>query len=1055
MKKFSIYKIITGAVLGVCAVVCGVVGITLPRLSNKPQAYAAETKSSISIDSSLSNFYFSSDGESIYPYLNVKVSSDIANDFGEKSLVSSEYKVTKWRDPLTNKIVNSKPSGLFPGHSPEEYEREKTFRCFLIARVKTASEFSNFSSLSYPDVGGFIIKQHIFYNEDVPVNSMQNGYTYRWRDETFSEKDDTDYLYFFCIVKGWQQETFKSTFSSASWIITSSNATVELVSDNYVKLNPTTFAKEQLKNSSFDGDNNLTAKRLNLSWKLSGYTVPTSNTAVEVRYKIADENSGCVRDVYSVYGNSVAINPLHAYSKTYAWDKWLIAKNITDGLNYFNVSVEKKGYDVNDSNSSWSLWERPLLTATGYSYEYNPTTNKSIITIEYEPYQASSFVIQIQSQSSQQTILYLQSTNIKKINGKTTIRFYTDRIKTMLSNNMNWTVLDSNFDNFEITNPYSYSGEVTIKKEKTGNKVTALVVETTNPDLLQYCAVYLPVSENGSVDLAVGLKYKVLSFDTTTDKIKIEDKTIILDKKISSVDFQKLNAYSVLEGTSLMGENGGFRSVIESAIHPAFLNGVEFLSVDETSIKKEAFEDNETAIITILYKTTPLFSIRDESYSGGNKTTYPRFKIVSSTTTSYSGNYFAGTYAGERVTDITCGISDLMNETKSGDKIADWQFSFNMEYPADNLIPIVVTYSDTLKLNIEYLENYYYLDSHGNKQLSGFAKRTNFYADEKSEKPVSAAAFADIYKPTIAELESVLGKTSGGLIVIGDFGTVDDKNVKVEFDNENACYYIKLAYNKTTLKQILSNGNSNLYNVPLTCFFDWKQAFNSDWSIQVLNTAEKYVFKSQGDIKEQDLYGYFYTSVFSEKATDINSLFSSYSGGGCRAFYEMKEFKGSELYKFCRKNPLFFSVSGAGVGAIAGLIVGHPVIGAAVGAGAGALIQYVAVSIEEFVSDAGTYYTYFLFIDGTNNGLNYTARNGAEDYFDDKSATEKAGEQLGNDIKNLLEGDSYLRKILVILGGTIVVLIFVSLVLKFLPVWQRLIAQIKENKAGRKDKKSE
>lgn len=501
-----------------------------------------------------------------------------------------------------------------------------------------------------------------------------------------------------------------------------------------------------------------------------------------------------------------------------------------------------------------------------------------------------------------------------------------------------------------------------------------------------------------------------------------------------------------------MTKNGAYGTLLKNAIYPSFLGGVEYLSINENSpVEIETHSDGSSpyAFVTIPYSVNPLFVISDVDASGVNKTEYPRFKIVSATTTSYSGSYFTGDYNGERVTGITCCVSGLMREEKNGDIVKNWKFDFNTEYPEDNQILIIVTYSDKLKLKITYLQNYFSAKLDNGKTPTGFAKKCVISFDETSATPLSSTAFANIYKPTADELVSVLGFSSvDDLTVIGSFGAVDLANTKVVYDDDTKGYDMTLAYCATSVKKTGSSGASDFFNVSLTCFADWKKNFNSDWSIQVLNTENKVVFVSQADIAESDLYGYFFTSVFSEKVTSLDSLFSCFGSGGCRSFYEMKEIKGSDIYKLCRAQPWLFPVAGGIVGGVIGLFVGHPVIGAGVGAAVGAVAEFAVVSIDEFFGNAGTYYTYFSFIDGTSS-LPFTSRNGANDYFNNKSATENKVDEINENIKNLLTGDTYVRKVLVLIGGVLVVLVLVSVVLKFIPVWQKYAARIRENKGTR------
>ena len=1052
MKRISIYKLLAGIALSACAVFCCITGIKLFTNNSAPQkAYAAVGDDSLSVSESPMPFLIES-SEYVYPTVKVTVGKNIANEFGEKSVIESDYTVTKWRT-LTGVVSpwQSVAAYIF-------YERWKTIKFFAMVRVKSVSTFTSFGSQknTWRAMRNNQVDFDFYYDSEISVSDYSYGGRILFLDNfKFFDCNDTDYYYFPCVFSIYVVERNNYTLTAGdNWGVISDDVTVTSVSNDYVKLNVSEYAKEALKFSSFDSVSDLNTNRLKLLYKIAGYTVPSGKTSVTLQYRTETaDGSGCVSQSTSQYKTAVLIDSLHAFSKTYAWNQFSIAKGIK-GISDFNVVSTEKSYDSNDPDSSWTKWERPLLTARGYSYTYDPKTNRGVITIEYEQFQAQSFVIQMQNKVNRNTVLYIQSTDITKANNKTIMRFSTGRIQTMLANNVNWNVVETNYKNLIINVPDGIRDRVQIYTTESNDVVTSVVVETSDPDLLQYCSVYLPVYEDKTFDYVVTMKFKALSFNRNTRKIELINKHALFHYDISSNDIARLSVKNILNGTGVMADtgNGSYDTLLEESIAPSFLGGVEYLSINENSpVEIETHSDASSpwAYVTIPYSVNPLFVISDVDASGVNKTEYPRFKIVSATTTSYSGSYFTGDYNGERVTGITCGVSGLMREEKNGDIVKNWKFDFNTEYPEDNQIPITITYSDKLKLKITYLQNYFSAKLDNGKTPTGFAKKCVISFDETSATPLSSTAFANIYKPTADELVSVLGFSSvDDLTVIGSFGAVDLANTKVVYDDDTKGYDMTLAYCATSVKKTGSSGASDFFNVSLTCFSDWKKNFNSDWSIQVLNTENKVVFASQADIAESDLYGYFFTSVFSEKVTSLDSLFSCFGSGGCRSFYEMKEIKGSDIYKLCRAQPWLFPVAGGFVGGVIGLFVGHPVIGAGVGAAVGAAAEFAVVSIDEFFGNAGTYYTYFSFIDGTSS-LPFTSRNGANDYFNNKSATENKVDEINENIKNLLTGDTYIRKVLVLIGGVLVVLVLVSVVLKFVPVWQKYAARIRENKGTR------
>ena len=196
-------------------------------------------------------------------------------------------------------------------------------------------------------------------------------------------------------------------------------------------------------------------------------------------------------------------------------------------------------------------------------------------------------------------------------------------------------------------------------------------------------------------------------------------------------------------------------------------------------------------------------------------------------------------------------------------------------------------------------------------------------------------------------------------------------------------------------------------NIPLTCFDEWADSYGKDWSILALNTKDNVVFKSQGDVERENLYGYFYVSVFKEQVKKFDDIFAGYTADGCRSFYDCKTVVGSDLYKFC-----------ANMGIVGTILVG----------GSNKLVQAIG---EQLHDDYGTYYSYFLFVDGSS-GLNYSANNKVDDYFDNDSSIKNTGENISDSIKNWFNEDNPLVKTFKIVAGLIAGLLILYIIVKFI-----------------------
>lgn len=83
----------------------------------------------------------------------------------------------------------------------------------------------------------------------------------------------------------------------------------------------------------------------------------------------------------------------------------------------------------------------------------------------------------------------------------------------------------------------------------------------------------------------------------------------------------------------------------------------------------------------------------------------------------------------------------------------------------------------------------------------------------------------------------------------------------------------------------------------------------------------------------------------------------------------------------------------------------------------------------------GTYYSYFLFVDGSSM-LPYAANNKADDYFDTDSATKNTFENIGENISEWWQKGGAVVKFIKILLIVLAVLLIAAIVIKFLDfVW--------------------
>ena len=408
---------------------------------------------------------------------------------------------------------------------------------------------------------------------------------------------------------------------------------------------------------------------------------------------------------------------------------------------------------------------------------------------------------------------------------------------------------------------------------------------------------------------------------------------------------------------------------------------------------------------------------------------YPRYiTAFNATSLTYKGSDFIQTYNGYRACKIE-SLNQNYARVVFAERIDDWKnakINIICQLSDGYIIPLKFTYTDKYKVRIEHLQNYLCATKDGKQEASGVAEK------KITEKEVKIDSFADIYSPTTDELKNFLGFKD--LRVIGKFGAPDLEKTVVSFADD--IYTIKLSYAYAAVKVQQADGSYEEVKVPMSSYAEWTNSFGKDWSVLFLNTAEKVIFTDTASVKPENVYGYFFVSVFKEKVKNLDMLFAGYASDGCKTFYQYEEVKGSAFYKFMGNNPYLLPVVGGAVGGITGLILGHPIKGTAGGAAVGAGVYYSIMSISEMANDEnGTYYSYFSFLDGTSE-LPYASNSRAGGFDDNDSAAKNTAEKIVDEVKdffkNLWNSDNAITRFLKIVLGLFALYVIFSIVLKII-----------------------
>lgn len=784
------------------------------------------------------------------------------------------------------------------------------------------------------------------------------------------------YYYFFVVLK--ETTTINKTLSGYPSTITYSEV---IKSQNYIDDSYANYARQKLI-SGFYGDDELALKTLR---SIAGYSINSGMFNVFLKYKSLVNDNG---DEITWKTENYQAQNLRSLDKKYVYNTLisLCGKSI---LSDFNVIRREVGYTVNgNSESAFLQDEYTLLEANGYDYVFDKNKNEGTLTITFGDYAAKDFPLVVRTNDELHSALFIRSGDIKTNGEKTTITFDTSNIKTRLSNNFSWNVDNTDFNNYVINNPHG--NKVKFTKNYSGSDVSSITVETSDTNLLADCSLRLEIEVVPPVELTVTVKYLELKY--SNGEFAETWKTKVLPNKIWSTQYTKINRVAFGDGDETIG----------IPAQGAFVNQNIAVSLDGKNIERLTYDgvtlsaaDNTTAtaMITVKYVRNTLFRILD-SYT--NKYTFVK---AYGNSLNYSGADFIVEHDGYRVKSIA-SENQQFAKVITTDGVYNWNnatIAIVCQLSAGNVIPLTVVYTDKWVVNVEYLDNYFSSIGDTSKP-TGFAVKKTFDGEVIIKDDNGNLAFADINNPTGEEVAKFLGKGSvADLTVVGTFGAV--KDISVSFAND--VFTFRLSYHDTTLKILQADGTYEFVNIPFSCYGTWADSYGKDWSILALNTKDNVVFGSAGDIDRDSLYGYFYVSVFKEQVKNLDDLFAGYAADGCRSFYDCKKVVGSELYKGCSQ---------------------MGTLGTILCLGTNKLVQAAGEILHD---DYGTYYSYFLFVDGSST-LAYSANNKADNYFDHDSAIDNTIEDIGGDLAKWLDDNFGKVKSVLIVVGSIVLLCFVG-----------------------------
>lgn len=653
---------------------------------------------------------------------------------------------------------------------------------------------------------------------------------------------------------------------------------------------------------------------------IAGVKPDTEEISVTLKYKAAADYADIEEQTYTF-----------SVKSTWAQNKTLILSALYDLTPYKNIAELNVVYtaDYWQNGYVYKTQERIILQARDFEYTYNEGSQTGTLEVIYNDFQYKDLSLRIANNDPLNN-LTLDYYTADAVVGETTttLTYNFAEIEEQLHNSCNW-LFDFGKENIEITG--------TAEGVTTKLTDTALIVTFENDKEKEL----VNLSLIGVAEIIEDIEY-TLTYEYA--KLLLSGTEIIETVK-TSVPITKM--YSEIVTCNFTNFMTDYGEIVNEAINPDFLGGTEYYI--PVSIQKEysAYDaETHTCKITVEYSYNTLFGITN-NYDDGIT-----FKALNHSSLNYTGGDFVDSIPnGYRVESLTteAAYKDKLTITNA-ENYLDTRVQVKTSTTAKEVLPIVINYTDSWNLTINYLENY------ADQRIQNGEKDAKpCFAEKKVfSGSIKVKDYADIYNLTAEDVKEILGLES--LDILG-LATVEE--IAVTFDGVST-YTVDLSYSHAALKQIDYDGNTLEIKIPLTSYAEWCKQYGQDWSILFLNTPERKYFKYSNDVSRENLYGFFSVAVFKEQVSDLNYWFKNNTGDGCMTIFEGKEVSGAGVYKF------FDNLTDKGI------------LMSALG--------YIGMSFCEIVDDDNAmYYSYFFYLDGTSDDA-YLATNGADDSGDTGSA---------------------------------------------------------------------
>lgn len=794
---------------------------------------------------------------------------------------------------------------------------------------------------------------------------------------------EQEYYYFATILKVTRTDAVYVTGKQDQ---ESFSTSIESFSRNYYQTSLKSLALEVLERdaSMTDGER---------AWMqdVAGVKPDTNEITVTLKYKALTDYATLTEKSHAFKVKSV-----------WAQNKALVLSALYDLTEFNNIAKLNAVYtgDYWRDGYRYTTQKRIILQAEDFEYSYNAVSQTGTLTVIYADFQYKDLSLRVTNNdpANNLTIDYYTADVVAGAMS-TTLTFRFADIEEQLHNSCNW-LFDFGKENIRISG----------KPEGVTTQLTDEALIVTFPNAKENELVNLSLI--GVAEIIEDVEY-TLTYEYA--ELKLNGTEISETWKTSAPIVKMYSEIVTCNYTNFMTDYG---EIVNEAINPDFLGGAEYYI--PVSIRKEysAYDsETHTCKITVEYTYNTLFGITN------NYDDEIIFKALNHSSLNYTGGDFVGKIpSGYRVKGISTSKPDKLTVTNAED-YRKATVEVRTSTTEKEVLPIVINYTDSWNLKINYLENYA-----DQRIQSGEKDAKPCFAEKKVfSGTVKVKDYEDIYALTNEDIQSILGLKS--LDILG-LATVEE--IAVTFDGVTT-YTADLSYSHAALKQIDYDGNMLEIKIPLTSYADWCKQYGQDWSILFLNTPERHYFKYSNDVTRENLYGFFSVAVFKEQVSDLNYWFKNNTGDGCMTIFEGKQVSGSGLYKF------FDNLTDKGI-----LM---------------SVLGYRGMSFCEIVNDDNAmYYSYFFYLDGTSDDA-YLATNGADDSGDTGSAIGNAWEDFTDWAKDLWDkfNSSDAWAVIKIVLGVVAVIFVVVLVISGgykLLLWSGIIKPKKKTSGSTAKKKT-